>query len=573
MAAVGWAPGLWTPAMARALRRTSATTASTAGTTLESSVAVVSTDSSGYVRLGVGPGWPIVTRSELATPQPDRDDRRVPVATIGHLTDIHVVDCQSPGRVEFTDRLGSPLESAFRAQEALSTQVGSAMVTRMNSLAGGPVGGRPIDCVVSTGDSIDNQQHNELRWFLTLMDGGHLVPNSGDPTRYEGVQDSVASSYDPYYWHPAPPPGSKKVDDYKKAGFPTIPGFLSASIVGFDTPRLQAPWFSTYGNHDGMLQGNVNGVTLGLRPFDPILTGRIKPTNFSVLPSPAKAQALLGDLSGLLALLTGIGVPTRIVTPDANRRAVAPQEWVQAHLDSPTGQHGLTGGHLTAINLDYTFPVAENVVGISLDTVNHGGYADGSLGESQLAWLESRLQEVSSRYLDSAGTVVTTGHADQLVMLFSHHNLATVSNVVPDPRALLDRRLGADQILAVLRRFPNVIAWVNGHTHVNRVNPVPDSSGFTGGFWEITTAAHIDFPEHARVIELVDNCDGTLSLFATILEHAGPAVVDLNDTSVLGLASLSRELSANDPQTVRADKLGAPTDLNVELLLRAPFPL
>lgn len=472
-----------------------------------------------------------------------------------------MVDCQSPGRVEFLDRIGSPLESAQRPQEALSTQVASAMVERMNAVGRGPIAGRPIDCVVSTGDSIDNQQHNELDWFLTLMDGGRLVPDSGAIGHFEGVQDGERSTYDTHYWHPGPVPAGKRADDYKRLGFPTIPGFLDAAIAGFDTPGLDAPWYSTYGNHDGLVQGNVNGVTLGLRPFDPVLTGRVKVTGLSILPSPAQAQALLGDLQGLLTLLLGIGAPSRTVTADPDRRAVSPDEWVAAHLASPTGDHGLTEDHLEVVNLDYTFPIdpAGAVIGISLDTTNHGGYADGSLGESQLAWLDARLAEA--------------GAAQQLAVLFSHHNLGTIENAIPDPQAPLDRRMGREALLAVLRRHAHVIAWVNGHTHVNRVTPVADPTGATGGFWEITTAAHIDFPEQARIIEVVDNRDGTLSIFATVLEHAGAPEVDLGDTSPGGLASLSRELSANDPQTDRIGKLGSPTDLNVELLLRAPFPL
>jgi metallophosphoesterase (TIGR03767 family) len=206
-----------------------------------------------------------------------------------------------------------------------------------------------------------------------------------------------------------------------------------------------------------------------------------------------------------------------------------------------------------------------------MDTVNHGGYADGSIGAAQMAWLEARLIEASGRYRDTGGTEVRTGHADQLVMLFSHHNKGTLANPVPDPANPAEQRLTFTHLHALLQRFPNVIAWVNGHTHVNRINPVPDPSGYTGGFWEITTAAHVDYPEHARLVELVDNHDGTLSLFTTIVEHAAPAAADPLDLSVLGLASISRELSANDPQVDPVSKLGVPTDLNVELVVRAPF--
>jgi metallophosphoesterase (TIGR03767 family) len=281
------------------------------------------------------------------------------------------------------------------------------------------------------------------------------------------------------------------------------------------------------------------------------------------------------DPAAILGALTDGGAPARTVTADANRRAVSIDEWINAHLASPSSPgphgHGYTQDMLGTTQLYYTFPVAPGVLGISMDTVNHGGYADGSIGEAQLAWLEARLIEASGRYRDTGGTEVRTGHADQLIILFSHHNKGTLANPVPDPANPTEQRLAFTELHALVQRFPNVIAWVNGHTHVNRINPVPDPTGYTGGLWEITTAAHVDYPEHARLVELVDNQDGTLSIFATIIEHAAPAAANAHDLSVLGLASISRELSANDPQVSPIDKLGAPTDLNVELVMQAPF--
>ncbi len=220
--------------------------------------------------------------------------------------------------------------------------------------------------------------------------------------------------------------------------------------------------------------------------------------------------------------------------------------------------------------LYYTFPIAPSVLGISLDTVNHGGYADGSIGVAQLTWLEQRLIGASSKYYDAGGVLVNTGNADQLVVLFSHHNQFTMGNPVPDVNLPGDQRKTFTELRALLSRFPNVVAWVNGHTHVNQITPVPDPSGRTGGFWEITTAAHVDWPEHARTVEIVANCDGTISIFCVVLEHAGAPTANHADRTVLGLASISRELAANDPQMNPA-AIGAPTDLNVELVIRAPF--
>jgi hypothetical protein len=126
------------------------------GTTLEATI--VPTSASGYSTLADGPGWATVVRDELATPKDGRDTDRRPVAAIVHLTDIHLIDAQSTGRVEFLDPEGEPYTAAFRPQETLTTQVASSMVERVNSLPGGPVTGRPFDCAVSTGDNIDNKQ-------------------------------------------------------------------------------------------------------------------------------------------------------------------------------------------------------------------------------------------------------------------------------------------------------------------------------------------------------------------------------------------------------------------------------
>ncbi|MGW2186494.1 TIGR03767 family metallophosphoesterase, partial [Streptomyces sp. NPDC001719] len=121
----------------------------------------------------------------------------------------------------------------------------------------------------------------------------------------------------------------------------------------------------------------------------------------------------------------------------------------------------------------------------------------------------------------------------------------------------------------LLQRYPNVVAWVNGHTHENRItahgHTVPERA-----FWEINTASHVDFPQHARIIEIADNGDGTLSLFTTLVESAAPYTTDFSDTSEAGLAALYRELSYNDPYATPDRKLGAPVDHNTELLLTKP---
>jgi hypothetical protein len=156
------------------------------------------------------------------------------------------------------------------------------------------------------------------------------------------------------------------------------------------------------------------------------------------------------------------------------------------------------------------------------------------------------------------------------VLLFSHHTIGSMTNSIvsvdsPGPRVL------GTAVRDLLLQFPNVVAWVNGHTHVNRVTPYTRAGG--GGFWEINTAAHVDWPCQARLIELLDNHDGTLSLFGTVIDAAAPLAYGGRLDSSISLASLARELAANDWQERSDARRGKVEDRNVELLVKAPFAL
>jgi metallophosphoesterase (TIGR03767 family) len=568
------ASGILAPEVLRANERawavTQKTAASPAGTTLESTLLLPA--GTGYRHLTVGPGWPTKVRTLGAAAQAGREGRRVALASIVHLTDIHIVDTQSPARVEFLDRYADPpspntLDAAQRAQETLTVHVAESMVQRINRLARGPITGRRFDCAVSTGDNGDNRQQNEMEWFITLLDGGPVTPNSGGPD-YEGVQDQDTTTYDAHYWHPEDtrPDG----DFYKKLhGYPAYPGLLAAAIKPLTASGLTIPWYTIYGNHDGLVQGNAPSNAV----LEAIATGPLKVVDLPAGLSPGDLNTGLqnSDPTILAALASA---PARPVTADAKRHQVSPREWAALHLASPATPgpvgHGLPASAATTGLLYYVFDVAPGVRGISLDTVDRGGMDTGSLDAAQFAWLEARLTEVSSRSYDASGAVVRSSAPDHLIVLFSHHNLDTLGNQTPDPGNPGPRVLGP-AIEALLHRFPNVVAWVNGHSHKNKVVPHPDPANRSGGFWEVLTSAHIDYPEEARIVELVDNRDGTLSIFGTLVEHLAPPSVTIGATGLLDLAALSRELAANDYQPDQVDALGTDDDRNVELVVAAPF--
>src|SRR4051794_38103609 len=200
----------------------------------------------GYVRVVEAPGEPHVVRTDIGgVPAADRASRRRPLLSFGHLTDLHVVDAQSPARVEFLDRYNDtapsgPFAAAYRPHEMLSTQVANAMVATVAAVQKGPVLAAPLSFSISTGDAVDNCQFNELRWMIDLLDGGaNLRPDSGSPERYEGVADDDRRWYDPSYWHPAgPPPGRSDDIAHARYGFPRVPGLLDAARRPFRTTGL-----------------------------------------------------------------------------------------------------------------------------------------------------------------------------------------------------------------------------------------------------------------------------------------------------------------------------------------------
>lgn len=516
------------------------------GTTLAAVAAPRGT--SGYRRLGDGPAWDRVVRGDLAAAKSGREGRRTPLAAFVQFTDLHLVDVQHPLRYEY---LRAQTASAWRPQEALSVAGAVALVERVNGLRGAPATGSPLHCVVTTGDNTDNNSRSELDWFLKTMSGGRINPNTGDPRRYEGVQDSGLK----LYWHP----DDDLRDSDKALGFPRVDGFLEAALREVNSPGLGLPWFSTVGNHDA-LPGGCWGP--GDPYFSEFAVGGRKLMALDESRGAAlwKAVKKGRDPKGaqFKELLKGEARRMRSVTPDESRAPFTPAEYVEAHLDPAYKGHGPAGHGYTQENLDagtqyYSFRISDDVLGISLDSTDPGGHYEGSLGTAQMDWLEREL--TANEEKDGGGSYV---------IVFSHHTSRTMRNLRQDPDRPREGRHGGDEIVALLGRHRSVLAWVNGHSHKNRITPHQTPRG---SFWEVSTASHIDFPQLARVVELSDNHDGTISLFTTLIESSAPHRTDYADLSQTGLAALYRELSFNAPGAKPALG-GEPGDRNTELILK-----
>ena len=493
-----------------------------------------------------------------------------PLGAFKHLSDIHVLDEESPARVEFLDGCSTPFTGAYRPHDSLTTQIGNSMLKQLRGVKRGPATGARFRFAVSTGDNIDNNQLNELRWFIRLLDGRRVNPNSGGK-KYEGYTREHFN-------------GAMSLDNLKLAQKP------------FDSVGTRLPWYAVLGNHDGLAQGNV----VANPSFEAVATGGIKPftsiDGFADCPNdPNDADAIEDTFQNLL---NTNGEP---VTADEKRHFLTHEELVGEFFESPKKPegHGLANAPRDPLHDSragyYTFRISKRIRGISLDTISYDNGPSGHIPDAQFQWLERKLKRFSKRYYEGDALEKNPDGRNKLITIFSHHSSTTLNNPGANPEGVpyhcfreTDQPECADGegLLTLLQRFPNVIAWVNGHEHNNEVRkfPSPEGTDPDRGFWEINTAAHIDWPQQARLIEIgwrpgrKRTAADTVFIYTTTLDHAAPLKPNKSQQSrVKFLAALGRVEAYVDAcrreGQANCAAAGTKWDRNVKLIQKAPFDL
>jgi hypothetical protein len=461
---------------------------------------------------------------------------------------------------------------------------------------------------------------------LVLQEGG-AEGAAAEGARYTGVQDyddyppPESRPVTPLYYDPDEPIGS-----WAEEGWPEYDGLMDrAQSLTLDPEGLAVPFYITNGNHDMLVQGNEDAN----QAFEDIATGCFKalattndPTEQPPPPDPDPNHLLSPADVGML------------VPPDPRRQFVSKPQIKQVYGATAEGpgddDHGFAfvdpaeNAASNGAASYYAWDPAQTpgMRFISIDTNSEGGQtaegvapgsSDGNLDDPQFQWLKRELRAARER--------------DQLVVIFGHHPVRSMNTEVRDEQAVpctgvpdehghdtnpgcdLDPRpsdddpatpgfgcihngidaqnntcpQGHESFVELIDQFPNVLAYIPGHTHEHRLTPFIRGDGTT--WWEINTSAVVDPPNQSRLVEFMDNRDGTLSIFTTVVDHSAPATAppDCPDQPTPqadcaaafdhhDLASIGRTFSFNDPDN-DGSGTGRVIDRNAELLLEDPRPV
>jgi metallophosphoesterase (TIGR03767 family) len=534
--------------------------------------------------LKCGPGQPIKVRQRFVEGEAGRENRREKLLSFVSIADVQLADEESPLRAEWADKCEEhPATSAFRPHETMVPHLMNAHVRAADAIAkeGSPILDQKFNFAIGLGDLADNNQLNEIRWIVDIFDGDKIVnPDSGADS-YDGVQVSVdgAPNADPLLASP--------VDGQSILELANEPFWAKGLKQGGPLP-----WYSVAGNHDLKVQGTVSNTSEWRQFADAWAQGGLKVQD---LPPEKQQDACEGGPDSLFdpAVLDGT---TKPVPADANRTILSREEWAQAHFETtglPEGHGFEEGNRCTNKAGDEKLErlcYAWNQNGfrfIVLDTNPDEGLESGAVDRPQFAWLRRELRASSKRYFKPDGKEeIHKRGTNRLIVVFTHHTISSMDN----EEAVFAGQKSGEDLKKLLLHYPNVIMHANGHTHQNKIWGRRNKKLGTA-YWEVNTSAVADLPFQSRTVEVADNKDGTLSIFAVVFDALVPpnprdidwTLEDPTDETALApgdenvemainenwLASAGREVGYYDPQQ-DLSKIGKAKDRNVELLLPAP---
>ncbi|MHC9538487.1 MAG: TIGR03768 family metallophosphoesterase [Vulcanimicrobiota bacterium] len=485
----------------------------------------------GYSAWQVGPGLPIVKRTELAPLY----NGAVNVARLMHYftsSDNHITDKESPAEALYFGWSAVFLQSGLYSQAyspvcLSTTQVIDAAVRTINALNRQ----QQFDFGIFLGDAANSSQLNELHWFLDVVDGRYVTPSSGAHL-------------------------GSDIIDYQK---PYQAAGLDSSIL----------WYQAIGNHDQYwmgthyptlkvrtAQGSDTILNMGDNVFAP---NAIEGTGTYV--GVVDGTTIYGDViyGGPVA---GMIPPNPTVAADSNRISLTTatssttnfiDQFFNYSTSLPVG-HGFNRSHTGSLAACYSFVPKSNiplkiiVLDDTCKTTVSGNspnfYGDGWMDTERLNWLTGELQ---------AGQ-----DANQLMIIAAHipvNPQTGISDTTPDPQFYVDPsdsgvNITDAQFVAFLQQYPNLLMFMAGHRHENVVTPQPstDPAHPENGFWEVETSSTRDFPQQFRIFDIRRNSDNTISILTINVDpdETPGSVADKSRGYAVGAIRLFGKMPLND---------------------------
>jgi len=403
------------------------------------------------------------------------------------MSDIHIADKETPAQaIFFGYKGGNP--SAYSPTALISTQTLDAAIQTMNALHQK----KPFDFGIALGDAINNNQYNELRWYIDVIDGKTINPDSG-------AKDNPVSG-----------PLNDYQDVYKAAG-------LNRTI----------PWYQTLGNHDQFWLG----TSVPDQYIRQTLVGRDILNQGNALTDPlgiASRGYYMGAIDGRTPYGDVIGAgpvsefnaTPRVPAADPDRRGLSRSQWMGEFFNSTTlpKGHGFNQSGVPEGFACYSFDAGTDIpirVIVLDDTQrdtdrNVSLFMYGSLDPARYDWLVSELEK---------------GQAEGRLMIIAAHIPIRNESASSSKLWTSGSPISEQMLIAKLQTYPNLLLWISGHVHRNTVTAFrsPDPGRPDLGFWEVETASLRDFPQQLRTFEIVRNSDNTVSVFAT---NVDPSVKD-----------------------------------------------
>ncbi len=451
----------------------------------------------GYSAWQAGDGLPYEMRAELA-PGYNGASNEARLLSFFTITDIHIADKESPAQplyVGWSALYGAPTScgSAYSPVILSTTHVLDAAIQTVNALHKQS----PFDFGISLGDGINNNQYNELRWFIDVLDGKVITPSSG-------AHDGACAI------------------DYQKP-------FKAAGL------DKAIPWYQVLGNHDQFwmgsayeniktMQAHIGNTILNMKNAQDPSEGGVN--SYGAYMGVVDGSTPYGDVIKA-GPEENFSIPPTVIA-DPNRYALATSastslNWMKEFFtttSNPVG-HGFTQASLDNDFACYSFePKSDMPIKVIVldDTVKGAGqpnYARAALDQTRLDWLTGELQmgQDEGKLMIIAAHIPI--HPQKTFDLNSGNYLLFSSTSIIDDLSLLN----------ILHNYPNLILWISGHRHVNVVTAQPSSDAAhpEQGFWEVETASLRDFPQQFRTFDIRRNSDNTISIIVT---NVDPAVAE-----------------------------------------------